>query len=133
MGLCRGFSKKPLNKRGFWVGDIKQKGTAGAQRAWGFLNGDKIFYVAGGLAIQGFVGQEDFVQDPVVDWEPVEFTEFGGYAGWLFREDSGSAALDKLKAFNGFGWETSKKWNSAVNTGKASAWTIILGNVLWEG
>lgn len=133
MSLCRGFSKKPLNKRWFWAGDVKQKGIAGAQRAWGFLNGDEVFHVAGALAIQGFVGQEDFVQDPVVDWELVEFTELGGYVGWLFREDSDSAALDKLKAVNGFGRETSKKWISAVNTGKASAWTIILGKVLWEG
>lgn len=131
MSLWRGFSKKPLNKRGFWVGNVKQKVIAGAQRAWGFLIGDEVFYVAGALAIQGFVGQEDFVQDLVE--ELVEFTEFGGYVGWLFREDSDSAVLDELKAVNGFGWETSKKWIPAVNTGKASAWTIILDNVLWEG
>ena len=45
---------------------------ARAEGACGCLGRDEVAEVAGALAIQGFVSQEEDLElDPVVDWEPV--------------------------------------------------------------
>ena len=67
---------------------------------------EQVGEVAGGLVVEGFVGEEeDFEVDPVRNGEPVKFLEDRGdvLTGAGVGEQAGGRVLDVLKFIEDFG------------------------------